>query len=264
MNVIHGEVARLRATGVPLWSALIALACGGGLTLLLALTGPQNAQPPMPDIDTPEGVGFVLGIGTVLLFVPALIGTVAITSEYRHRTIGTTFLVVPRRGRVLTAKLTVYTVLGIVYGTIVSLSALLALIVASWMRGVPLGVDPADLTPALIQLSLAAAAYMLLGVGIGALARSPLVAIGIVLGYFMFAEYILMLIPGINAIYPFLPGGATASLTSFDFLTDAIASQTALAPATVASPVLGASVLVAYAAAAAILAVIAPLRRDLT
>ncbi len=82
MNAVYGEVVRLRATGVALWSAVVALACGGGWTLLLALTGPQNAQPPMPDIDTPEGVGFVLGIGTVLLFVPALIGTIAITSEY--------------------------------------------------------------------------------------------------------------------------------------------------------------------------------------
>lgn len=263
MNVIDGEIVRLRATGLPLWSALIALACGGGMTLLLALTGPQNAQPPMPDIDTPEGVGFVLGIGAVLLFIPALIGTIAITSEYRHRTIGTTFLVVPRRGRVLTAKLAVYTVLGLVYGAIFSLSALLALIGAAWMRRLPLGIDPVDLTPALIQLALAAAVYMLLGVGIGALARSPLVAVGIVLGYFMFVEYILMLIPGVNAIYPLLPGGATASLTSFDFLTDAIASQTALTPATTASPVLGAFILVAYAAAAVTLAVLVPLRRDL-
>lgn len=263
MNVIRGELVRLRATGLPLWSALIALACGGGMTLLLALTGPQNAQPPMPDIDTPEGVGFVLGIGTVLLFVPALIGTVAITSEYRHRTIGTTFLVVPRRGRVLTAKFAVYAVLGLVYGAVFGLSALLALIVASWTRGVPLGVNPADLTPALIQLGLAAAVYMMLGVGIGALARSPLVAVGIVLGYFLFVEYILMLIPGVNAIYSLLPGGATASLTSFAFLTDAIASQTTLAPVPMVSPALGASILVAYAAVAATLAVVVPLRRDL-
>uniref|UniRef100_UPI003B3B1478 ABC transporter permease subunit n=1 Tax=Pseudactinotalea sp. TaxID=1926260 RepID=UPI003B3B1478 len=251
MNVIHGEVARLRATALAGWSALVALVCGGGLTLLLALTGPQNAQPPMPDIDTPDGVGFVLGVGTVLLFVPALIGTVAITSEYRHRTIGTTFLVVPRRGRVLTAKLIVYTLLGAAYGTIAALSALLALMVAAWIRGMPLGVDPADLTPALIQLGFAAVAYMLLGVGIGALARSPLVAIGVVLGYFMFVEYILMLIPGVNTLYPFLPGGATASLTSFDFFTEAIASQTALPPTPMTSPALGGSLLVAYAAAAA-------------
>lgn len=70
-------------------------------------------------------------------------------------------------------------------------------------------------------------------------------------------------IPGVNAIYPFLPGGATASLTSFDFLTGAIASQTALTPATMVSPVVGAATLVAYAVIAAILAVFVPLRRDL-
>lgn len=120
-----------------------------------------------------------------------------------------------------------------------------------------------DLVPALIQLSLAAAAYMLLGVGIGALARSPFVAIGVVLGYFLFVEYALMMIPGVNAIYPFLPGGATASLTSFDFLTGAIASQTALTPATIVSPVVGAATLVLCAVIAAILAVFVPLRRDL-
>ncbi|PJI46041.1 hypothetical protein CTI14_64510, partial [Methylobacterium radiotolerans] len=57
------------------------------------------------------------------------------------------------------------------------------------------------------QLSLAAAAYMLLGVGVGALARSPFVAIGVVLGYFLFVEYVLMMVPGVNVIYPFLPGG---------------------------------------------------------
>lgn len=264
MNVIRGEVIRLRATGVLLWSVIIALACGAGMTMLLALTGPQNAQPPMPDIDTSEGVGSVLGIGTVLLFVPALIGTVAVTSEYRHRTIGTTFLVVPRRGRVLTAKLAAYTALGVAYGAVLSCSAVLALIVAAWIRGLPLGVGSGDLALALIQLALAATVYMLLGVGIGALARSPLVAIGVVLGYFMFAEYVLMLLPGVHALYPFLPGGATAALTSFSFLTDAMASQTSLAPAPVATPVWGAVILVGYAAAAALVAVIAPLRRDLT
>lgn len=58
-----------------------------------------------------------------------------------------------------------------------------------------------------------------------------------------------MMVPGVNAIYPFLPGGATASLTSFDFL--------------MVSPVLGAAILVAYAVIAAILAVSVPLRRDL-
>ncbi|UQN14523.1 hypothetical protein [Gulosibacter sp. ACHW.36C] len=95
------------------------------------------------------------------------------------------------------------------------------------------------------------------------MARSSFVAIGVVLGYFLFVEYVLKMVPGVNAVYPFLPGGATASLTSFDFLTGAIASQTALTPATMVSPVVGAATLVAYTVIAAILALFLPLRRDL-
>jgi len=264
VNLVRGEATRLRATGTLAWSFVVALVCGGGLTLLIALVGPQSAQPPMPAIDTPDGVGVVLGIGTVLLFVPALIGTTALAGEYPHRTIGTTFLVVPQRGRVLTAKLTVYAVLGLLYGTILALSAVAALYLAASVRGVPLGVAPADLAWAASRLALAATVYTLLGVGVGALTRSPLIAIGLVAGYFLFAEYVLMLVPGVNTLYPFLPGGATASLTSFGFLADAVADQTALSPAATASPALGAVILAGYAAAAALAAVIAPLRRDLS
>lgn len=264
MNLLRGEIIRLRAAGVLRWSVVVALVCGGGLTILIALAGPQSAQPPMPDIDTADGVGVILGIGTVLLFVPALIGTTAVATEYRHRTIGTTFLAAPRRGRVLTAKLAVHAVLGLLYGTILALSAVAALHLAAAIRGVPLGIAPAELAWAAGQLVLAAVVYMLLGVGVGALARSPMVAIGVVSGYFLFAEYVLMLIPGVSALYPFLPGGATASLTRFGFLVDAVADQTALTPAAILSPAVGAVVLMAYAAAAALLAVVAPLRRDLS
>lgn len=83
------------------------------------------------------------------------------------------------------------------------------------------------------------------------------------LGYFYFLEHVLMLIPGVNALYPILPGGATASLTRFTFLTDAIAEQTSLTAAPLASPLLGAAILVLYALLAAGAALIAPLRRDL-
>jgi ABC-2 type transport system permease protein len=198
-----------------------------------------------------------------MLFIPALIGTVAITSEYRHRTIGTTFLAVPRRGRVLGAKLAVYTVLGLLYGVVASVTAGLTLIGAGALRGVAIGLSTEQLVVMLAQLAAASAVYMVLGVGIGALARHQLLAIGIVLGYFYFLEHVLMLIPGVNALYPLLPGGATASLTRFTFLTDAIAEQTSLTAASVASPLSGAAILVTYALLAAGAALIVPLRRDL-
>ncbi|MGC4943125.1 ABC transporter permease subunit [Kribbella sp. DT2] len=263
-QLIRGEITRLFATRLPRWAALAAVGCGAGLTGLLAFIGPEHASPPMPGIDTPEGVGIVVGITGVLLFVPALLGTIAVTGEYRHRTIGTTFLAVPRRGRVLRAKLVVYGVFGLAYGVTASLASGIALTAAVLARGVDLPVSVGSLVTLLLQLAIAAAVYMVLGVGIGALARNQLLAIGIVLGYFYFLEYVLMILPGVNVIYPFLPGGATASLTSFTFLSSTIADQNSLGTPTLLPAAAGALILAGYAAAAAGIATLVPLRRDLS
>lgn len=262
-RAIRGELAKLFATKLPIWALLAAAACGGGLIGLLALIGPENVTPPLPAFGTAEGAGILLGLGSVLLFVPALIGTVAVTGEYRHRTIGTTFLAAPRRGRVVVAKLLVFGALGLAYGLVSSLFAGLALVAGTALRGETLGIPVASLLWVLVRLALAAAAYMILGVAIGALARNQFVAIGIVLGYFYFLEYLLMMIPGVNAIHPFLPGGATAALTDFTFLQDALASQVPVGMPALPSPVGGALVLLAYAAVAACVAVAVPIRRDL-
>lgn len=263
ITTIRGELTRLFSTRLPLVAAAVAVVCGGGLTAVLGLIGPENSTPPLPGLDTAEGAGIAVGLGSLALFVPALIGTIAITSEYRHRTIGTTFLAEPRRGRVLGAKLIGYAVFGLGYGCIAALSSVLALLLAAGVRGVRIGSDPAGLMIMLTQLVLAAAVYMVLGVAIGALARHQIVAIGIVLGYFYFVEYVLMIIPGVNQLYPYLPGGATSALTDFTFLTDAVAGQTTAALPGLLPPAGGAAVLLGYAAVAAAVAVLVPLRRDL-
>lgn len=264
MNALRGEAVRLLSTRLPLWSLFAAIVSGLGMTGLLALIGPENSTPPLPGIDTVEGVGFVVGLSGLLLFIPALLGTIAITGEYRHRTIGTTFLAIPQRGRVLGAKLVVYVLLGLAYGVAAMLASGLALLGAAAVRRVHLGVDIGTLAAMLAQLAVAAVVYMVLGVAIGALARHQLLAVGIVLGYFYFLEPVLMLVPGANLVYTFLPGGATAALTDFTFVTDAVADRTALPAAPVLSPLLGAALLMGYAVIAAVTAVVAPLQRDLT
>lgn len=264
MRLIRAELIKLITLRLVLWTVLLAASFGALLTGALAVIGPENATPPMPGLDTAPGVEIVLGLPSVMLFVPALIGTVAVTSEYRHRTIGTTFLAVPRRERVLGAKLAVFALLGLAYGTVSSIAAAAALFAGAGLRGITVPVSLGDIVLPLVQLALAATVYMVLGVSIGALARNQLVAIAIVLGYFYFLEFVLMMIPGVNVLYPFLPGGATASLTRFSFLTDALAEQTSWGAAALASPGMGAAILVAYAAIAGVVAVLVPLRRDLT
>ena len=92
----------------------------------------------------------------------------------------------------LGAKLAVYMVLGLLYGVVASATAGLTLIGAAALRGVTIGLSTEQLVVMLAQLAAASAVYMVLGVGIGALARHQLLAIGIVLGYFYFLEHVLM------------------------------------------------------------------------
>jgi ABC-2 type transport system permease protein len=262
-NAVRGEFTRLFSTRLPVWAIVAAVLSGAGLTGVLGIAGPENASPPMPGLDTPEGVAIAVGFTGLLLFVPALFGTVAITGEYRHKTIGTTFLAIPRRDTVLGAKLFVYTLFGLVYGLLMSLSSAFALWSVAAVRGIELGASAGDLAAILSRVAVAAAIYTVLGVGIGALVRSQLVAVGIVLGYFYFLEPVLMILPGLNTLYPYMPGGATAALTDFTFLTDTVAGEMSVGATTLLTPLLGALVLMVYAAVASAAAVVAPLRRDL-
>lgn len=256
----------LRFFGTRLWLVHLgaALACGLGLTGLIVLIGPENADPPMPGLDTAEGVGSLLGLAQVTLFLPAALGTFSVTSEYRHGTIGTTFLSVPRRGRVLLAKLITQATVGIGYGLVLAAGVGAALALAALLQPGPLGAPVAAIVATLFRVALAATVYALLGVAIGALVRHQIVALVVVLGYFYVVETLLMIIPGVNQLYAWLPGGATAALTRSTWLSETLANQTSAAAVGLVPVWAGGLLLLGYAAVASLAAIASPLRRDLT
>ncbi|MGY0539746.1 ABC transporter permease [Nocardioides sp. YJ-D4] len=261
-DAIRGEVVRLTRTRLPLWTLAAAMACGGLLTALVALTGPENTTPPMPGLDTVDGVSGVLGLLGVALFVPALIGTVAITGEYRHRTVATTFLAIPNRGRVLVAKLIAYAGLGLAYGLVLAFSAVAGIYAGTFAYGIEPGLGLGAILGTAARYGAAAAIYMLLGVGIGAVARHQMLAIGIALGYFYLVDNLMMILPGANNVYPFLPGGATSALTGSTALLEMIAAEAGVNGPVVQTPLVGALVLLGYALASSALAAAVSLRRD--
>lgn len=262
--LVTAEIRRLFSTRLWLWALIAAFVCGGGLVGLLVLIGPHNADPPMPGLDTASGVRSVLGIVTVTVVAPAVIGTVAMTSEYRHRTITLTLLFEPRRWRILTAKLIAFALGGTAYGLVVAVSAGVALYGITAVQGVSIGLGPATVAELLLRIVATMAIYTLLGVGVGALLRNQVGALAVVVGYLYFAELAILAIPGVSTVYPVLPGGATASLTDFGYLTDAMAQQTGHHGAQLLPTAAGALVLAGYALLAATLAVAFPLRRDIT
>lgn len=85
-----------------------------------------------------------------------------------------------------------------------------------------------------------------------------------VVGYLYFIETAILAIPGANAIYPYLPGGATAAITDFGYLADAMALQTGHASGQLLPTAGGALVRAAYTLVAAAAAVAFPVRRDVT
>ena len=60
----------------------------------------------------------LFGNGGVALIFSSLAGVLLITSEYRYGTIHPTFLVTPRRSRVLSAKLTAGLLAGLAFGAV--------------------------------------------------------------------------------------------------------------------------------------------------
>ncbi|MBK1783387.1 ABC transporter permease [Prauserella cavernicola] len=261
-RLVGAELFRVRASGLWLWSLLAALVLGCGFTTLFTAIGPENFDPPLPGLGTSEGVRAVLGLATTTLFVPALIGAIAVTGDYRHQTLGQTVLAEPRRGRVLAAKLVALAVVGAGYALVVVAGTVAALYGTTALTGTRLGAPPGEVFAILLGTAAAIVAYTLIGGGIGALVRHQLAAVGVVLGYFAVAEIVVLVIPGVNHAYPYLPGGASAALTGFGYLTDAVAADTG-AVTTLLSPWAGFTVLLGYAVAAAVLATMSSLRRDI-
>ncbi|MET7422748.1 ABC transporter permease [Dactylosporangium sp. NPDC005555] len=263
-HLIRAEIRRLLATRV--WSGLLLAAAlvGGGLMGAMAVVGPEHFDPPMPGLDTETGIRSVLGILGYTAFVPAAVGALAVTSEYRHRTAAVTFLFVPRRWQVLAAKLVTYGGAGLAYGLILAGTAAAALFTVAAVRGVPLGLPAGVVLTLLARIGLAMLVYLLIGVGVGALLRNQVAALCVVVGYLYMGEPLLMLIPGVNALYPLLPGGATASLTGSTYLADAVSQELGSTAVQLLPPAAGALLLTVYALAASLIAVVLPMRRDVT
>ncbi|MGW0062159.1 ABC transporter permease [Streptosporangium sandarakinum] len=260
--LLAAEWTRLTSTRLWLWGLLATLG-SGALIGLLALVGPENFTPPLPGLDTAQGTHVLLGLLGFTVFVPALLGTIAVSSEYRHGTITTTTLFAPRRWTWLAAKLAIYTGAGLVYGAIAAAVAGGALFGVAMLKGITLGLPTVMVAALLARIALTMAVYTLLGVAVGALLRNQVTALVAVGAYFYMIETVLMFVPGIKVLYPYLPGGATAALTGFTYLADAVASQTGTSAARLLSAPAGGGVLVGYALIAVAIAVAAPLRRDI-
>ncbi|WP_137846419.1 ABC transporter permease [Microbacterium sp. 2FI] len=218
---------------------------------------PQLPEDELPALlySTATAVGYVF---------PLLIGTLMVTTEFRHKTLTPTFLATPRRGRVLWAKLLVGVLVGVIFGivgVIASVGPSAGFIAAS---GLDTQLTELDTWAMIGRMVLAYVLWVLIGVGVGALVRNQ---VGAIVGVLVFTQFLepvaraaASFVDGLSEVTQYLPGAASdalvgASVFSMGMGESGIAQLEWWA---------GGVVLLGYAAVLVLLGYLASWRRDVS
>lgn len=156
----------------------------------------------------------------VAQLIIGVLGILVVTSEFATGLMGTTLTAMPRRGRVLAAKVALAAVVAVVAGE--------ALMVAAFLVGQPLlarqGVPNAELgDPGVLSAVFAGGLYLaaiaLLAVGLGTVLRATAGALATLVGIILLVPALAGLFPsGMQGVFDFWPtiGGAAALGTVAD------------------------------------------------
>ena len=208
---------------------------------------------PAENVDsTSEQLSVVVGWGEKLGAVFAgLLGAMSITSEIRHGTIRPTFLVTPRRVRVLAAKILASMFFGAAFGLIGTALAVGAGSAALGARGIESQLDAGAYALFLAGGAAAGALWAAIGVGLGAVVRNQVPMLIGICAWLLFIEGLLVgdFIGAAGDVGRFAPGAAAAAISGQD-------------PDKLVAPAVGLVLLVLYAAAAALAGSLTTARRD--
>jgi hypothetical protein len=185
--LLRAELLKLRTTRatlqLPLW--MVGLV---GLIVLLHVVGFS-----VHDLGSRDHQLKVFGWGTGIgsLFA-ALLGALSITSEFRHGTIRPTFLVTPRRGRVVAAKVGVSMLMGSALGLSAAAVAIGVGSATLAARGVEIRLTGGDDALLLVGCAAATALWAAIGVGLGAVVRHQVPTVVGLCAWLLFVEQLLL------------------------------------------------------------------------
>lgn len=251
--VVRAELLKLTTTRL-WWIMLIVMLVYSALPIgfTIAFAGQQG----VPARGTPAFQESLWGMGQGGALFAAVLGVVMMTAEYRYQTITTTFLVTPKRARVVAAKLAATLVVGLLLGLAVLALTGLAVVATVLAAGADLvftGTTARIVAGVLVALAL----YTLFGLGVGALIRNQVAAILAVVAWVYIVDSIVNAIPALHPVAKWTPGGAASALTNTGSTLGVDTSY--LLPAWA-----GALVLLCYALLFSAVASLTTLRRDIT
>jgi ABC-type transport system involved in multi-copper enzyme maturation permease subunit len=185
---------------------------------------PAESLPPVL-YSTATAVGYVF---------PLLIGTLIVTTEFRHKTLTPTFLATPKRGLVLWAKLFVGLLLGILFGIVGVLASVGPSAGFLAANGIDTQLGSSDTWALLGRMVLAFILWALIGIGVGALVRNQ---VGAIVGVLVFTQFIepvgraaASFVPSLSDSIRFLPGAASDALVGSSVFNAVPATASAAQP----------------------------------
>lgn len=248
--LVRAELLKLRSTSMLAWLLVATEALVVVTAAVETPTSGANVAVPLHDPTLLASVvGTSFGVPQVTM---VLLGVLVFTQELRYGTVTSTFLVEPRRSRVLVAKcgaLTLAAVLVTAVTLVISIALTVALI-SGRDGNVTVGVHFGQVVAALF---LDQVLYGVIGLALGALLRNQIVAVVAVLVWMNAGEHLLL--EAFPSVARWTPGGATYGLLQL--------GRAATTRVTLLDAPIGALVLIGYTAVAVALALIVVPRRDI-
>src|SRR3954468_8858527 len=203
IRLVRAEFLKLRTTQVWFWLLLADVALGAALAI-----GSLAANA----IKKPSDVPFIFATSNTAAIIVIVLGILGITTEYRYLTITPTVLLTPSRWAIVSAKLVVYSLVGLAYA-IVCVAVQLAISVP-WLssKNIDFDLGLSDVRRSLLGLPVVFVLYAVIGVGIGALLRNQILAITMTLVFLLVVQNIVAAIPGVRHAWNYLPAGATTTI----------------------------------------------------
>jgi ABC-2 type transport system permease protein len=253
-RLVRAEWTKLFTTRV--WIGLLLGGCamaGGFAALFTGFAGQSGdngqALPPVGTAQYEQAAFAVSANATILMLILGIIG---MTQEYRHRTATPTFLVAPRRGRVVAAKLAAYGLAAVPMGLLIVAVDVAVVMIYAGARGATPSLSGDNLR-VLGGAWAALVIYTVIGVGIGALLRNQVGAIvGALVYLFVVEGIVIRSIPAIAPAFKWLPGGALEAMTATLNNTELLSAWQ------------GGLLLLGYGLLAALLGTVLAVRRDVT
>jgi ABC-2 type transport system permease protein len=207
-RLIRTELLKQRSLRTFVVGSVLGPAVAVLATVAIFTAAGRNGNDPLRSDTLTHAVGAPVGVVTIIAL---LLGILGMAGEYRHETITTTFLAIPRRRDVVVAKLAAHAIGGAAIGA--AAVAIPAAIAIPWLRsrGIAVEID-GDLLRVAAGGIVSAALYGALGVSVGAVIKNQTVACATVLVWLLAIEGIVGDVFAGAAFVEWLPSAAARAL----------------------------------------------------